>query len=116
MPPKRKGAGQTASKIDEQVVCPICEETIEDESIQCDGICDSWLHRRCAGLSQQAFERASQSDESFFCSLSPLQQREGNCEPKEYLNMKEEKLTVSHKCVCMYCMYCKNLLLQSLVP
>lgn len=72
MPPKRKGAGQTASNIDEQVVCPICEETIEDESIQCDGICDSWLHRRCAGLSQQAFERASQSDESFFCSLCRL--------------------------------------------
>ena len=39
------------------VECPICEEVIVDgthQSIQCEGPCDSLLHR-CAGLSKTAF-------------------------------------------------------------
>ena len=45
--------------------CPICCDTIVDtqsddgrdgdDSIFCEGLCNSWLHRRCAGLSVQAF-------------------------------------------------------------
>ena len=48
-------------------ICPICDDPIEEQSettpghdaIHCDGICDSWLHRRCAGLSK--------SDSKFLC-------------------------------------------------
>ena len=50
--------------------CPICDDLIEERSemtpghdaIHCDGICDSWLHRRCTGLSKSAFLSASNSD------------------------------------------------------
>ena len=56
-------------------VCPICNETIVDttknkkghDAIFCEGICDSWLHRRCAGLSQPAFTELQNSAESFVC-------------------------------------------------
>lgn len=45
-------------------VCPICEDTIKektgrrpgDDAVMCDGECASWVHRRCAGLSVNAFE------------------------------------------------------------
>ena len=44
--------------------CPICLEQIVDanqknrkcqDAIYCEGTCDAWLHRRCAGLSKTAF-------------------------------------------------------------
>ena len=53
------------------VICPICEEPIVDgthESIECEGMCKAWLHRRCAGLSKAAFEAATVSPDPFLCS------------------------------------------------
>lgn len=45
-------------------ICPVCEDVIiegngkkcGDDAIYCDGHCDAWLHRRCAGLSTTAFK------------------------------------------------------------
>ena len=56
-------------------VCPICNESILDtvktkkghDATFCEGIRDSWLHRRCAGLSQSAFAELQNSTESFHC-------------------------------------------------
>ena len=56
-------------------VCPICNETILNttktkkghDAIFCEGVCDSWLHRRCAGLSQPSFVELQNSTESFHC-------------------------------------------------
>ena len=57
----------------------ICEETIlerddaknisGDESIFCQGDCNGWLHRRCAGLNTATFAQlsATKDDTSFFC-------------------------------------------------
>lgn len=56
-------------------LCPICDEEIVeatakrrgDESIECEGRCAAWLHRRCAGLSKAALMEASESEDPFFC-------------------------------------------------
>ena len=45
-------------------ICPICCDVIVDatagedahDSIFCDGACNGWLHRRCAGLPKAAFQ------------------------------------------------------------
>lgn len=63
------------SKKGESCVCPICLDTIVegaknksgDDSIFCEGTCNSWIHRRCAGLSKPVFEILTKSDESFYC-------------------------------------------------
>ena len=59
--PKKKKGG---------CICPICEESIDDklqQSIFCEGTCDSWLHRCCAGLSRAAFSKLEGSTEKFSC-------------------------------------------------
>lgn len=56
-------------------VCPICNESIVDgtknkkgqDAIFCEGVSDSFLHRRCAGLSQTAFAELQNSTETFHC-------------------------------------------------
>ncbi len=53
-----------------QSSCSVCEKTIEDESedsIFCEGICNDWMHRTCAGLSKVAFKAASESEDKFHC-------------------------------------------------
>ena len=62
-----------------RATCPICLDNIVDpspehdgeDSIYCDGICQEWLHRRCAGLSVAAFKAINKDPESPFF-LSPL--------------------------------------------
>ena len=59
--PKKKKGG---------CICPICEELIDDklqQSIFCEGTCDSWLHRCCAGLSRAAFSKLEGFTEKFSC-------------------------------------------------
>uniref|UniRef100_A0A1X7TNR6 PHD-type domain-containing protein n=1 Tax=Amphimedon queenslandica TaxID=400682 RepID=A0A1X7TNR6_AMPQE len=56
--------------------CPICDDLIEDEtqqSIFCEGICNTWLHRCCAGLSKAAFSGLEGSAEKFYCPHCRLQ-------------------------------------------
>ena len=54
-------------------ICPVCDEVIMDgrkghESIHCDGFCQQWFHRKCAGLSKTAFEIVSAPDYGpYFC-------------------------------------------------
>ena len=56
-------------------MCPICTEVIEEaagrkkghDSIYCDGACQNWIHRQCAGLSKAHFSRLSTSDQPFHC-------------------------------------------------
>ena len=73
------------SKVDvvsaQACVCRLCLEAIEEpcdsndgqdaaRSIHCDGECQGWLHRRCAGLSLIAFSAAvnSPTSDEFFCT------------------------------------------------
>ena len=73
----RKGTACSASKnaTTKQVFhCRICQDVINepnesdgDDSVHCNGLCDGWIHRRCAGLSLARFEEISKSDDPFFC-------------------------------------------------
>ena len=70
-----------AKKKKGSIICPICEDTITDgvqDSIECEGLCHSWLHRTCAALSKSAFQSATQSSGPFLCVHCRLeaQQRE----------------------------------------
>lgn len=55
------------------VVCPLCSRMIAEndkKSIECDG-CVKWLHKRCAGISDELFKAVSNNpgEISWFCSL-----------------------------------------------
>ena len=50
--------------------CAVCERAIDDskdESVLCEGTCNGWLHRVCAGLTKAAFEECQKSTDSFLC-------------------------------------------------
>ena len=57
------------------VLCSICEDVILDASakcpghdaIECEGLCQAWLHRGYAGISKVAFQMASNSSGPFLC-------------------------------------------------
>ena len=65
-------------------ICSVCEEGIIDptasrsrqDSIFCEGLCSSWLHRKCAGLSKQAFLEVSQPSVKFICPRCRLDHNE----------------------------------------
>ncbi len=56
-------------------MCPVCDEIVQDdiksqkaqESIMCEGECNKWLHRGCAGLSKKRFVALRDSSEVFVC-------------------------------------------------
>ncbi len=66
--------GKQAASLDEY------PENIVGESILCDGVCNSWPHRHCAGLSKIAFEQASKSDDKFLCPMCRLTNQEPEIE------------------------------------
>ena len=55
------------------VMCSICEKAIVDsgrkgqDSIFCEGSCQAWLHRCCAGLTRTRFDELSDDNASFHC-------------------------------------------------
>ena len=67
-----------------QCTCPICDDLIleavgkkaGDEAVECDGSCAAWLHRRCAGLSKEAYLSISKSPNPFFCPQCRLDKQE----------------------------------------
>ena len=71
-------------------VCPICDETIKEpskhrkgeDSIYCEGYCEAWIHRRCAGLSVTNFAAFSDSGENhtYFCLYCELQAQKAEIE------------------------------------
>ena len=71
---KKKGKSK---ETESSVYCAICEEIIIDQneqeagqdSIYCEGKCDAWVHRHCAGLTVSAFCASKTSSEPFHCKL-----------------------------------------------
>ena len=72
-------------KVKIEHICPICEDPILDakgrrkgkDASFCDGTCQAWLHRRCAGPSRAAFEAKISCNAAFYCPscrLSNLEQ------------------------------------------
>ena len=86
----------------EPLPCPICEEVIKestddapgDEPIFCEGQCEAWYHRRCAGISKSAYESASESENPFYC-MSCLQVHYNN----EISQLKEQIAALSSKII-----------------
>ena len=76
-PRSREEANQSGKRTKGNHVCPICDEIIKeqtknkkgDDCIYCEGSCEAWLHRKCAGLSQTNFSEHRQlgDKEAFFC-------------------------------------------------
>ena len=69
-------------------ICPICDDAIVNCSskdkgqdvVFCDGHCNTWLHRGCAGLSKISFKKVTESNDPFYCTRCCLSQH------KEELN------------------------------
>ena len=86
-------SGDKASSKKKRAVCKclICDDDIIDQneqcegqdSIFCDGLCQGWLHRRCAGLTKKAFLLCSESSKPFKCPHCQLRTQE-----KELLELK----------------------------
>ena len=57
--------------------------TNKPEWIFCEGQCQSWLHRKCAGLTQAVFEEAKKSEKPFHCCNCRL-----DCQEKEISSLK----------------------------
>lgn len=93
-----KTTKQPVGKNKKKVTCSICIEYIEEsdgrkkghDAIFCDGACQAWLHRNCAGLRREVFEVISKSDDKFFCPQCRL-----DCQQKEITDLKE---TVNNLC------------------
>ena len=70
MPPKKVKNTQMSA-----VICLVCEKKIVDasanttgeDSIKCEGLCNAWLHRKCASMSKTTFEAAQLSSDPFLC-------------------------------------------------
>ena len=70
---------QTICDDNELAVCPVCDIIIQeptedsqsagDEAVFCEGKCEAWFHRKCAGLSKTAFLIASESECPFIVCI-----------------------------------------------
>jgi len=83
---KRKLAGNSPSKRktknakNSEADCIVCEEPIlepsencdGDEAVFCEGDCQGWIHRKCAGPTRSAFNRLGESDTQYLCSQCML--------------------------------------------
>ena len=96
---------KTTSKPNKKsIICPICTDVINDasgkkpghESIFCDGYCQEWLHRQCAGLSKAVFMTVSSSNEPFFCTRCLIQQQ-----LREIADLKASVVALSEEVSCI---------------
>ena len=92
-----------------EVKCLVCDQEIiegKDEALFCEGVCNGWYHRYCAGVSIVHFQRLSTSTESFFCyECSSLRQNSEIQDLKKTINtLKEEidklKIRLEDRCPC----------------
>ncbi len=69
--PKRKKGGSTNSTSDEEQCSLCCKAIVEDrdEALFCEGSCNKWMHRYCAGVSLSHYEALQDSTLPFLCSL-----------------------------------------------
>lgn len=74
-------------------ICPICDQVIREakgnvkghEAIFCDGSCQVWLHRCCAGLSKSRYEALSGTVDPFLCPSC-----QSNCQQQSLDQLKAE--------------------------
>ena len=67
-------AGKKAGNVsaDQEAICDgCCSAIVEDEreAIQCEGTCQKWYHRLCAGVSKFHYDELADSPRAFICWL-----------------------------------------------
>jgi len=95
-PPKRKVKGGKNSEAD----CLVCDEPIlepgehceGDEAVFCEGNCQGWIHRQCAGLTRPAFDSLGEST-PYLCSHCTLNKQSHEiCALKDTIKTLTDKL------------------------
>jgi hypothetical protein len=70
---EKKGSSMNGSASKpEQPECGLCCDAIvedRDEALFCEGSCNKWMHRYCAGVSVSHYEALQDSPLPFLCSL-----------------------------------------------
>ena len=70
---KQRGNRNNGSSVCCVCNCVIVEDTNEsdgEDAIFCEGSCNSWLHHKCAGLSNPVFQNLSgDSNKPFLCTV-----------------------------------------------
>ena len=78
MPPKRRdgrrkaGRPQDEANADTNATCDLCCKPIvedRDEGLLCEGTCNRWLHRYCAGVTETQYEALQDSPLPFLCFM-----------------------------------------------
>ena len=74
---KTKGSKKGPKKGADCTIClkPIIdhsEVTEGEDSIFCEGLCQQWIHRTCAGLPDPAFDLIRSLDQNFYCFLCSM--------------------------------------------
>lgn len=74
MPPKKTKAAGTPARQPamrkEKTMCDLCCAAVvegKEEALQCEGECQLWFHRYCAGVSSSYFKELSSSSKPFVC-------------------------------------------------
>ena len=69
--PKRGAAKATTTNSCSKMKCDLCLAAIaedKEDALQCEGTCQLWFHRYCAGVSQSHFRTlASANDKPYVC-------------------------------------------------
>ena len=68
-------AGKKLKDKSECITCHICEDPILEptdhfegqDAVFCEGICNSWLHRKCVGLTHSIFDIVCESEDPYLC-------------------------------------------------
>lgn len=64
--------GKADAATEQGAICDGCCTSIEDnehEAIQCEGSCQKWYHRLCAGVSKYHYDKLADSPSPFICWL-----------------------------------------------
>ena len=85
----------------------ICHDVIEDsspktkghDSVICDGVCNTWLHRGCAGLSKPDFKKLAASNEPFYCPHCSLAQHKNEIDALKAIieNLSSDLLSINSR-------------------
>ena len=80
-------------KILEQTHCLVCEdETGSYEAVFCEGECQGWTHRQCAGITCLGYDKLGESAMPFFCTYCTLVKQRNEID-----TLKDVMKTLSNK-------------------
>ena len=94
-------SSKPAKKVNDSI-CPVCKEIVKDPSadnesgghdaVLCEGLCNTWLYRWCAGLSKSRFLVISSSPDPFQCPHCCL-----NSQAVEIDNLKKALINLTQR-------------------